>query len=128
MRHLANMETWFVERGTGHNVSGISPAPGRVAPQGSVSARAETERSPRGARWHVIHPARPTEVPQPHAASLNRQQIDPLDMQPLRLTEQFKKLIRDAIIAVGGKELGVMDDNGLQLNPLMAGLVSKLIQ
>ena len=35
--------------------------------------------------------------------------------------EQFKKLIRDAIIAVGGKELGVMDENGQQLNPLMAG-------
>ncbi len=35
--------------------------------------------------------------------------------------EQFKKLIRDAIIAVGGKELGVMDESGQQLNPLMAG-------
>ena len=35
--------------------------------------------------------------------------------------EQFKKLIREAIIAVGGKELGVMDESGQQLNPLMAG-------
>jgi hypothetical protein len=35
--------------------------------------------------------------------------------------EEFKRLIRDAIIAVGGKEMGVLDANGQQLNPLMVG-------
>jgi hypothetical protein len=35
--------------------------------------------------------------------------------------EQTRKLIRDAIIAVGGRELGVLDENGNQLNPLMIG-------
>lgn len=35
--------------------------------------------------------------------------------------EQLRKLIRDTIIAVGGKELGVLDETGRQLNPLMAG-------
>jgi hypothetical protein len=35
--------------------------------------------------------------------------------------EQTRKLIRDAIIAVGGRELGVLDEHGAQLNPLMVG-------
>jgi hypothetical protein len=35
--------------------------------------------------------------------------------------EELKRLIRDAIIAVGGKEMGVLDANGQQLNPQMVG-------
>jgi hypothetical protein len=35
--------------------------------------------------------------------------------------DEFKRLIRDAIIAVGGKEMGVLDANGQQLNPQMVG-------
>lgn len=35
--------------------------------------------------------------------------------------EELKRLIRDAIIAVGGKEIGVLDANGQQLNPQMVG-------
>jgi hypothetical protein len=35
--------------------------------------------------------------------------------------DQARALVRDAIIAIGGRELGVLDANGNQLNPLMTG-------
>lgn len=34
---------------------------------------------------------------------------------------QLRRLVRDAIVAVGGGELGVLDENGQQLNPRMTG-------
>ncbi len=35
--------------------------------------------------------------------------------------DQLRLMIRDAIVAVGGREMGVLDEQGQQLNPRMAG-------